>query len=84
MADAPARFDSFQRRRMTERPSTAAEIVDKLRKKFSNPYRGHKWALFPEMRLGTGWGSGNEQRIDLWVMGMWESSTRLEQEAQRR
>lgn len=47
-----------------------------LRAMFRNPRgeTGDKWALFEELRVGTGWGDGAEQRIDLWVMGLWKST----------
>lgn len=60
---------------MQARPTTSREIVDALKGKYRNPYNGHKWACFEEMRMGTGWGLGNDQRIDLWIMGMWSSNS---------
>jgi hypothetical protein len=37
-------------------------------------HTGTEWAFFPEMRSGTGYGAGNEQRIDAWAMHLWPSS----------
>jgi len=71
---AQDRFFKFQRDRMLEKPTTAREIIDALRKRFGNAYMRHRWAKFEEFRVGTGFGRGAEQRVDLWVMGMWQTN----------
>jgi len=68
---ARARFERLQRERMLEKPKTAREIIDALKRKYSNDYLRHRWAKFEEMQLSTG---GGAQRVDLWVMGMWQSN----------
>jgi hypothetical protein len=35
-------------------------------------YREH-WAFFPELRIGTGYGKGSEQRIDAFALALWPS-----------
>lgn len=32
------------------------------------------WAYFEELRVGTGYGKGVEQRLDAWAMSLWPST----------
>lgn len=56
----------------------ANDILEALMKQYTNYGRDEKFAVFPELRLSTGYkNNGNtsaEQRIDLFVMGLWPSS----------
>lgn len=39
----------------------------------SHRHAGPSWAVFHEFRCGTGYGGGNQSRIDSLVLGMWPS-----------
>ena len=56
-------------------PTKSSEIVVAVRRRFANLQgdAGHQYAVFEELRVGTGYGRGVEQRIDLWAMGLWAS-----------
>jgi hypothetical protein len=49
------------------------QLMEALLSRHQNRGMGNKWGTFPELRCGTGYGHNAETRIDLWVMGMWES-----------
>lgn len=51
-------------------PLDSKAIVQALRSR----HLGDSWAFFRELRVGTGYGSGAEQRIDAWAMNLWPSS----------
>jgi hypothetical protein len=36
-------------------------------------YQDKKWIVLPELRIGSGFGSASEQRIDCWVMSAYPS-----------
>ena len=39
----------------------------------NTPRRRGEWVFFPEMRAGTGYGPGVENRMDAWIMNTWPS-----------
>jgi len=47
------------------------EILAALAMRHSPPER---WAFFRELRIGTGYGKGVEQRLDAWAMSLWPST----------
>jgi hypothetical protein len=51
------------------RPLTAKEVVSALRAHHPSP----EWAVFTELRAGTGYGKRSEQRIDLWAIDCYPS-----------
>lgn len=49
-------------------------VLDGLRRRHNaEKQNGETWAFFEEMRIGTGYGKGLEQRIDAWAMHLWPS-----------
>ena len=46
---------------------TSADILSAIRRM----HMGQEWAFFEELRLGTGYGRGVEQRIDAFACGLW-------------
>ena len=52
------------------------ELLEAVRRRHGN-YGGtpERWAFLEELRFGTGWGDGAEQRIDAWAMALWASKT---------
>ena len=36
-----------------------------------------KWVVFPELRLGAGYGPDVEQRLDVWAMNVWPSAREM-------
>lgn len=47
----------------------AVKIVKALHHSHPRP----NWAYFPELRVGTGYGKDNEQRLDAWAMNLMPS-----------
>jgi hypothetical protein len=53
---------------------TTADIVSAIRRLHTNHGLGDRWAFFEELRLGTGYGRGVEQRIDAFACGLWSKN----------
>lgn len=49
---------------------TSKEISQALTSKYSNYGRYEKYAIFPELRIGTGFSDSAEQRIDFFVLAL--------------
>lgn len=49
----------------------ASEVVALLRDR----HYGDGWVLFPELRVGTGFGKDAEPRLDLWAIRVWGPAT---------
>jgi len=49
---------------------TTADILSAIRRL----HLGNQWAFFEELRLGTGYGRGVEQRIDAFACGLWSKN----------
>lgn len=61
---------------------TSKDIIQALKLKYKNVGRNHQWAIFEELRVGTGYkskkkGLNPEQRIDVWIMNLWPSHNHL-------
>lgn len=54
----------------TAAPATTNDIMSVLR---SHHTPADQWAYFEELRIGTGYGKGQEQRLDAWAMHLWPS-----------
>lgn len=54
---------------------TSTQILEALERRHSmgRNFDALQWAFFRELRVATGFGVGREQRIDLWVMNVWQS-----------
>jgi hypothetical protein len=50
---------------------TTADILSAIRRIHTNHGLANRWAFFEELRLGTGYGQGVEQRIDAFACGLW-------------
>lgn len=48
--------------------------ADDFLKFISRKHAGEEWAVFHEFRCGTGFGKGNESRLDSLVLGLWRSN----------
>ena len=57
---------------MTE--PTTADLVAAVRRIHTNHGLADSWAFFDELRLGTGYGRGKEQRIDAFACGLWSKN----------
>lgn len=53
---------------------TTADILSAIRRMHTNHGLGDRWAFFEELRLGTGYGRGVEQRIDAFACGLWSKN----------
>lgn len=52
---------------------TSEDILTVLREQYHSRGNNDQWAYFEELRIGTGYGRGVEQRLDAWVMHLWPS-----------
>ena len=52
-------------------PPCTADILSAIRRMHTNHGLSDCWAFFEELRLGTGYGRGVEQRIDAFACGLW-------------
>lgn len=52
-----------------------SEVLAVLRSTYQGRWNADKWAYFEELRVGTGYGRGVEQRIDAWAMHLWPSES---------
>lgn len=54
---------------------TAAEVLAELQNRHTPHMNGNapSWVFFTELRVGTGFGPGAEQRIDAWAFHCWPS-----------
>ena len=57
-----------------EKEPTTADIVSAIRRLHTNHGLADRWAFFEELRLGTGYGRGVEQRIDAFACGLWSKN----------
>jgi hypothetical protein len=53
----------------------ARDVVEALRAR--HPVDRGEWLFFTELRTGTGYGPGAEQRIDAYALGCWGSQERI-------
>ncbi|KKL10407.1 hypothetical protein LCGC14_2556130 [marine sediment metagenome] len=49
---------------------TTADILSAIRRL----HLGNQWAFFEELRIGTGYGQGREQRMDAFACGLWSKN----------
>lgn len=53
--------------------SETQRILDELRARYGSKSKPEQWVFFEELRVGTGYGAGAEQRIDAWAMNLYPS-----------
>lgn len=53
---------------------TTADVLSAIRRLHTNYGMGNRWSYFEELRLGTGYGRGVEQRIDAFAFGLWSKN----------
>jgi len=53
---------------------SASDILAAIRRIHTNHGLGDRWSFFEELRLGTGYGHGVEQRIDAFAFGLWSKN----------
>jgi len=50
---------------------TTADLIGAVRRMHTNHGLGDPWAFFEELRLGTGYGRAEQQRVDAFAVGLW-------------
>lgn len=53
---------------------TTADLIAAVRRIHTNHGLIDHWSFFEELRLGTGYGRGKEQRIDAFAFGLWSKN----------
>lgn len=56
------------------RTPTTEDIIGALRRLHTNHGLSDSWSFFDELRLGTGFGRGVDQRIDAFAFGLWSNN----------